>query len=304
LGTDADRTSAWSLDAGVINGQQSLIYIWVDDSRYDDVHYIELLIAPESTFIDDMGAFNANVEIDGVAMYEDTDIELLESLIEGGGQPDDGQTGDDRESGQDRDKAGRETRDVEDDDIDTRRIDLESQGLVSDSEFESLQHGVAVEWDDAAWGIDPEWELSAVSDPETGIDSVILFWQEGGGSMMIQIMPSQGGSPADYLDLWESEEFVLDSVHEDAEILLSDSGRSSAAVIYLSYDDDGEEVILVQEVIDLDGGETVAVVTMFASPGSVADAYADAEDLVAIEGTDAVGTFTPREIENAVTATP
>jgi hypothetical protein len=296
LGTDADRSSAWSLDVGTVNGEETVIYIRVDQSRYEDVHYIEMMIGPEETFMEDLQAFGDGVEIDGVPMYADADVDLLEPLLEGGGQPDDTDTGNES----DRDRNDPKGGSGEDEDVSTDDLDLESQGLISDTEFESLQYGFVVEWDDAVWAIDPEWEFSAVSDPESGVDSVILFWQEGGASMLIQILPSDGGEPADYLDLWESDDFIADSVHEDAEVLRSDSSRSSAGIAYLTYDSEGREVILIQEVVELDGGDTVAIVTMFGSPVDVADAYADAEDLVTVGDEDAVGTFTPREIENAV----
>src|SRR5690606_25820494 len=125
-------------------------------------------------------------------------------------------------------------------DAGTSELDLESQGLVSESEFESLQYGYSVEWDDSVWGVDKEWELTANSDTQNGIDHVIHVWIEGNASMMIQDMPADNAEPADFGDMWESEDYIVDMAHEDAEILVSDSGRYSAAVVYLAYSNDGE----------------------------------------------------------------
>jgi hypothetical protein len=55
----------------------------------------------------------------------------------------------------------------------------------------------------------------------------------------------------------------------------------------------------VQEAIYIDD-EVSAIVTIFGTPESMVDAYADAEDMVSVDGNDAAGTFTSREIERAV----
>jgi hypothetical protein len=316
VGTGADATSAWSLDATVSGGEEALILVYVETDRFPDYHYVEVIISPHSDFLDDLDTLNSDVEIDGEGLFAGVDFFEMEELVGGGSsdrQTDD--TGD--ESGRDREgtsgrrtdakiEAGEDpgtTRDRSrdrDDTSDASGIDLESQGLVSAREFESLQYGYVVEWDDAVWSVDVEWELSANSDTENGVDHVILFWLDGNASMLIQIMPADGAGPADFVDVWESGDYIVDAVHEDAEILESDSGRSSGAVVYLTYNDDGDELILIQEVIDIDGGDTVALITMFGAPEDVADAYADAEDLVTVDGLDLVGTFTPREITSAV----
>jgi hypothetical protein len=309
LGSDASDTSAWSLDIGEVDGETTVIFIWVDGDRYNRFHYVELLLTTEATFLDDLDAFGRAAEVDGEGLFTAADRAEIESLLNGGSstnerEGEDSGTSSDR---RDRSKVGKDDETQETSERGTGQdegpdgLDLESQGLVSESEFESLQHGVSVEWDDTVWAVDPAWELSAVSDSESGVDSVILFWADGGASMMIQIMPADGNAPSDFVDAWESDEYILDSVHEDAEVLLVDSGRNSGAVVYLTYDGEGEELILVQEVLDIDGGETVALVTMFGTAAELADAYADAEDLVAVDGIDLVSTFTPREIENAVT---
>lgn len=313
LGSDADATSAWSLDIGEAEGDEAVIYLYVDSERYDGFHYVELIFASEATFLDDLDAFNQDVEVDGEDMFAQADVDELENLLDGGSAPDDPEDEDSGTSSRSREDAKIGTGEEEEGtdsgengtgrdetDEDTGELDLESQGLISESEFESLQHGVVVEWDEAIWGVDTTWDLSAVSDEDTGIDSVILFWQDGNASMLIQIMPADGSTPEDFVDTWESDDYVIDSVHEDAEILLADSGPDSGAVVYLTYDSDGGEVVLVQEVIDIDGGNTVGVVTMFASPEEVAAAYADAEDAVSVDGAGVVGTFTAREMESAV----
>lgn len=311
VGTGADATSAWSLDATVSGGEEALILVYVETERFPDYHYVEVIISPESDFLDDLDTFNLAVEFEGDGMFSGLDFDEIEELVDGGGslnrqsdEPDD-DTGSTRgrrtdakiESGEDPGTTRERSREQ---DAGTSELDLESQGLVSESEFESLQYGYSVEWDDSVWGVDKEWELTANSDTQNGIDHVILFWLEGNASMMIQVMPADNAEPADFVDMWESEDYIVDMVHEDAEILVSDSGRYSAAVVYLTYSNDGEELILIQEVIDIDGGDTVALITMFGAPEEVADAYADAEDLVTVDGLDLVSTFTPREISRAI----
>lgn len=294
IGTDASRTTAWSMDLLNDNGEEIILFVEVRNDRFNRYHYAEILLAPVGNVQESMDAFGENVQIDGIPMFSQADRETISFLLDGGEDP--------NERASATEEAGTDDKNNQNGGEPTEEatgLDLESQGLVSESEYESPQHGVLVEWDESVWGIDPEWEMTAVSDEESGIDSVILFWLNGNASMMIQIMPSDGSEPADFVGVWESNDYMAESVHEDAEVLLSDSGRNSGGVIYLTYDAEGQELILAQEVIYIDD-DTVAIVTMFSSPADIVDAYADAEDLVAVDDNDAAGTFTPREIEGAL----
>lgn len=291
VGTDADRTSAWSLDLVSQEGEEHLLYVHVQSDRFERFHYTEILSAPVDAFPVALAGFQENVQIGGVPMFHEADLETLNQLLGGGGAPD---TRDTQGSQQDdkRDTEGTE-------EGQGGNLDLESQGLVSPTEYESPQYGVAVEWDDAAWTADQEWDQTAVSDPETGVDSLILFHADGDATLIVQIVPSEGAEPGDYVQVWETDDYAAENVHEDAEVLLSDSGSRSGGVVYRTVDADGNEVILVQEAIYIDD-EVAAIVTIFSTPGTIADAYADAEDTVSVDGKDAAGTFTPREIERAV----
>ncbi len=293
VGTDATRSAAWSLDRVDQNGTPYLLYVEVRNDRFQQFHYAEIIAAPATEFQDAVQVFHDNVQVAGVPMFADADAETLGWLLDGGGAPDS------------RDDSGDQTQ-VDDksdtrgsDEQDSGGLDLESQGLTSDTTYESPQFGVEVEWDDAAWTADTEWELTAVSDTETGIDSVILIWNGGDASIMVQVMETDGEEPADFVDAWESDDYVAENVHEDAEVLLSDSSMRRGAVMYRTYNADGTELVYSQEVIALDDN-LVAIVSLFAVPEDISDAYADAEDLLTVDGQDAAGTFTAREVERAI----
>lgn len=293
VATDATRSAAWSLDRVDQNGTPYLIYVEVRNDRFQQFHYAEIIAAPATEFLDAVQVFHDNVQVAGVPMFANADAETLGWLLEGGGAPDSrDDTGDETQVDDKSDTRGS-------DEQDTGGLDLESQGLTSATTYESPQFGVEVEWDDAAWTADTEWELTAVSDPETGIDSVILIWTGGDASIMVQIMETDGEEPADFVDVWESDDYVAENVHEDAEVLLSDSSMRRGAVMYRTYNADGTELVYSQEVIALDDN-LVAIVSLFAVPEDISDAYADAEDLLVVDGQDAAGTFTAREVDRAV----
>ena len=293
IGTDADRTSAWSLDLVDQGGEQHLLYVHVQSDRFERFHYTEILFAPVDALPETLDGFRENVQIGGLPMFQEADRDTLEWLLGGGEEPDAEEQpvdGEEEDTKLDTEGGGDEQ---------SGNLDLESQGLVSETEYESPQYGVIVEWDDSAWTADPEWELTAVSDTESGVDSLIVLHGDGDASLMIQILASEGAEPEQYVETWESGDYVAENVHEDAEVLLSDSSSRAVGVVYLTYDAEGNPLILVQEAIFIDD-EVTALVTIFGTPETIADAYADAEDLVSVDGNDAAGTFTSREIERAV----
>lgn len=292
VSTDATRNSAWSLDRVDQNGVPYLIYVEVRNDRFPQFHYAEIIAAPETEFLDAVQVFHDNVQVSGVPMFADADAETLGSLLDGGQTTSRTDTGGGSQVDDKSDTRGGNQGD-------TSGVDLESQGLTSDTTYESPQFGVEVEWDAEAWQADTGWEGTATSDPASGIDSVILFWTGGDVSLMVQILESGGDEPADFVDAWSSDAYVAENVHEEGEVLLSDSSMRRGAVVYRTYNADGTELVFVQEVIALDD-TTVAIVSMFGLPDVIADAYADAEDLISIDGTDAAGTFTPREVQRAV----
>lgn len=294
IGTDATATSAWSLDYGEAGGDSSLVFIWVDSARYDRVHYVEVLIATEDTFLEDLDRLASQVSVDGEPMLSGVDRAMIEGMLQEWSQTA-GEGEDEASSGSLDRRSGRTSTKST-----TVSPDLELQGLVSETEYESPQYGVVVEWDGDAWMIDPEWDLTATSATDTGVDSVVVFRQGGNAFAMIQVTASQGDDPGDIVAYWETDDFISNGVGEGAELLLSDTGRWSGAAVFLSSDDEGGDLIVIPEVQEIDNGGTLAYVTMFGSPDEIADAYADAEDFIDVDGEDAVGVFTARELESSL----
>lgn len=293
IGTDADRTSAWSLDILEVDGEQTLFYVHVQNDRFSRYHYSEVVFAPIGELEGSLDAFGDNVQIDGIPMFAEAERETIAFLLEGG-ETANQQTGGREESGtEEKNDQGEEATE------ESGGTDLESQGLIASNEYESPQYGIGIEWDDTVWDADPAFEQTAVSDTDAGIDTLVLFWLNGDAAMFFLVMPSDSDEPADFVDLWQSDEYILDQVHEDAEVLLADSSRNSGGVVYRSYNAEGQEMIVVNEAIYIDD-ETIVLLTMYGSPADIAGAYGDAEDLISVDGNDATGTFTSREIDRAL----
>lgn len=177
---------------------------------------------------------------------------------------------------------------------------LEDAGLVSDTEYVSPQFDVPVEWGDR-WFVDYGDEESVITDPASGIDSLLLVW--GGDDfalLFVDLSAAEGLTPADFAEYWVSEEYLEQNADPDAEILLDDSARASGAVLMRDYLSEGEEVIILKEAVLLNDGETLAVVTLIAAPTMYGEIYGDAEGDVEVGEEPAVSVFSQRQIERAL----
>ena len=154
-------------------------------------------------------------------------------------------------------------------------------------------------WDDT-WSFDPTLDDPVISDEKDITDGLTLVWSgEDFVLLYVDLYESGGYGPSDYEELWASDEYMADNADPDAEILLQDSTRTSAAVLTRDYLDNGDEILLLRQAISLDRGDTIAVVTLIGYPETFSDAYADAGNGITVDGEPALDVFTPREIDRA-----
>jgi hypothetical protein len=111
---------------------------------------------------------------------------------------------------------------------------------------------------------------------------------------------ADGFTPADLEELWASDDYLAESAALDAEVLLRDSNSATGSVLIRDFLSDGVEIYLLRQATSLDGGNTIAVVTMIGLPDSFSAAYGDAGDGLTIDGEPALDVFTPREIDRIV----
>lgn len=74
---------AWTVYEATIGGNEMYVYATVDDSRFEDMQYLELIAAPVDFFEDEFVAFQDNVQINGDSMFAGMDVDDLIAIIEG-----------------------------------------------------------------------------------------------------------------------------------------------------------------------------------------------------------------------------
>ena len=84
-------------------------------------------------------------------------------------------------------------------------------------------------------------------------------------------------------------------------MLLDESGDDAGAVLIRDVSDSGNEFIVLHEAIYVDGGDAIAWVTIYGTPESFSDTYADALDGITIDGDAPFSVFTQRQIDRALT---
>jgi cell division septation protein DedD len=177
--------------------------------------------------------------------------------------------------------------------------DAEELGLVADDEYVSPQHDADVIWDDR-WAFDPDMGDEPIgSNPDTGIDWLLLNWLDGDGFVEVAIGMEPDFEPGIMVEYWESDEY-LEQLPSGTEVLLAESSRDRGAVLLLVPDGD-MDLVYYQEAVCLDRRcETFAFVYVTSTVVDAADAIADAEEGIEVAGEPSTGTFSSRQIRRAL----
>jgi hypothetical protein len=315
VASDYSDSVAWSLNNAVLgDGTPVVLYIEVREDVDPEYLLLVAVLAEPENFEDEFTSAQESMSIDGEPVFTDVDYSDLEVLLTEGTAGGDDATA----------EAGAETtegdlrrqnaklpgsggaRDLDNETEtgsggqETGTIDFEDAGLISDNAYVSPQFDVEVTWADT-WFIDQGDEESVTTDPANALDSLKLVWSgEDFALMFVDILPADGLTPEDYVTTWVSDDYLAENADPEAEILLERSRSGNGAVLMRDYLTDGDEVLIVKEAILLDGGETLAIVTLIATPDMYVAMYADAENDVEVNGGPALGTFTTRQIERAI----
>lgn len=177
--------------------------------------------------------------------------------------------------------------------IDDEYIEL---GVISQGEYESPQFETSLTWDQT-WALDVEADEPVVSDEEERFDSISLIWEgESTAFLTVNVLAADDVTPADFEELWSSDEFLADTASPDAEVLLSDSGRDIGGVVLRDFLDDGTEVVVYREVQVLEDGATIALITYISDPDAVPDAISDATENIELDEEPVLAIFDPEEV--------
>jgi hypothetical protein len=82
IDSGVDGGVAWTVYEANIGGPM-YVYATVSEDRVSGLHYLELIAAPMESFEDEFLTFQDSVQVDGVPMFADADVDDLITIIEG-----------------------------------------------------------------------------------------------------------------------------------------------------------------------------------------------------------------------------
>lgn len=159
----------------------------------------------------------------------------------------------------------------------------ESLGLLSNSEWQSPNHGLSIGWDVTLWEFPFDYELAITIEGEPPYDSISLERIDGTGYMFITVDAIfEDGNPNDLLEYWTSQDY-LGNVRNGALLRASILTTTSAMIVYETVVDSGESRVVVQEATYLDNG-TIVIAQMWGTPASIHQVYGAFVDGVFLNG--------------------
>lgn len=188
----------------------------------------------------------------------------------------------------------------------------EDAGLIDDQAYESPQFGYTIDWS-ADWAVDlfydqPDQDLQPVlSNEDIEQDIIYLLWSGGPDEEAYAIYSGQTanrGGPAGEVEEWTDPDYIEDAWSPDleVEVLLEDTTRTSAAVLYSvedPADPDGPVSYTVYQVIELEDGTTLYL-TFSASEDVAEAAYESWVSDIEIDGEPLDVIFDWSDIEAAM----
>lgn len=332
----AERAGLQELDSGAyddvtyalgtvgLDGVEHGVFTVYEGAGADGVVTSTTFVAVASSFGDALQDIQQHVTVDSSPVFNGVEGAGIQELLDaqagiaGGSAPSEDSTPAITEASPDRDAGDRDARKLPTPtetpeatnesetgragQVGTEPADLsvfQDVGLVDEGIYVSPQYDTEVLWDHT-WKLFANADEPVISDPESGTDSLTLSWNgDGVVFLYVDLFAADKLAPANFVDYWLSDEFLAENADPDAEILLDGSDRSSGAVLIRDYLANGEEMLMLREAISLDGGDTMALVTLVGRPDTFADAFADAADDITIDGDPAALTFTVRQIERS-----
>lgn len=298
------------------NYQEGDIWIYLHNTEdvVGNVDMMEVLLAPAQTFDGELETAQSDITIDDNPFLGDVAYDDLQAAVEEGGSP---ATPDATESGGGGDNprtdallpgmnATPEPEETSTPVVEPTATEQPSPsgtttsdtGLTSDTSWSSPTYGVELTWDDTSWVVDSSGDDAIVVDD--GMDTIRLVRADGEyGTIYVDIVDGEGRVPADYVDVWTSDEFASQNLGPDDEILDDRQNDTAGAVLLLTHSRSGDEVIALYEAVDLGDG-TVAIVSMFGLPDSFVDDWSSASSSLEVNGAPLLTVFNQRQIERAL----
>jgi hypothetical protein len=176
--------------------------------------------------------------------------------------------------------------------------DDEFPGLVSEGDYLSPQHDVAITWSDA-WLLDPDTEQPVQSFTESGVDSLYLTDSASESAIVYITVENNSGAfdPAAALEAVSNPDYIENTLQLDpaSEIALTDTDDDGITVMYLDTSGESPFVsILEARLIDED---TIVFIELRADAADIdADLLNAAEDDIQVDGEDALDSFSAEDV--------
>ena len=183
--------------------------------------------------------------------------------------------------------------------------DYADLGVVGEGEYESPLYGAAVEWSDA-WTINENLDEPVISDTESGTDQIGLIRTDSDGAETygaLSVRFFEAGStdtPESVVDYWTSDDYLNGGAGDGSTVLLADATKDEGSVVLISDLDSGDVLVQYLSVFFIDRGKTAVMIEFYSTDLSVADAYADVEDGITVDGQPILTLFDDRDIEKAL----
>ncbi|MGC4106473.1 MAG: hypothetical protein QM753_08980 [Thermomicrobiales bacterium] len=187
----------------------------------------------------------------------------------------------------------------------TGASDFEDLGVVGEGEYESPQYGIPVEWTDA-WLVDESLDEPVISDTGSGTDQIGLIRAESDGAETygaLSVRFFEAGSsdtPESVVEYWTSKDYLNGGAGDGSTVLLQDATKTEGSVVLISELDNGDTLVQYLSVFFLDRGKTAVMIEFYSTDASIADAYADVEDGITVDGQPILTLFDARDIEDAL----
>ncbi len=188
----------------------------------------------------------------------------------------------------------------------TQGDDQEALGLVGTRRYESPQFGYEATWS-RDWELDTYYDEPIVSDEEAVQDSLYLVWSEDEDTpayLTVFGFEAQQVDAADMVETWESAAFLEEQFPDhETEVVLADDARDRGSVVYRQIDTETDaEIVTVYEVVMLDDGETMVLLSVSSEARNFEEALAAANADIEIAEEAPFTTFDGEEIEEALAA--
>lgn len=174
--------------------------------------------------------------------------------------------------------------------------DWDAMGLISDTEWESPNHGNVVNWDASMWEFPPDFEHAIVVNEDPPYDILTLQTVDGLGYVYITVDLAYESTPSSMIDYWTSDDYA-EQISTGVTVLETGTTANSATLVYETTNSIDQPLTVVMEATFLDDGGIVFS-QISAAPDTIHDVYAQYVEGVEIDGAPLEMTFTVEDIQD------